>query len=243
MPAHATGCSASARTTTPLTDPSTTFVLGHPSQARMRQRAGRGKDPPMRGYSRAASSLRLEAGVLHDLLRGRPILLDLFGELLRRIDRRHQAAGGEMPLAEGGVVDDARRPPWRACRRSASVCRPARTARTSCARASRRSRSRPASARSGKFGDLMLLTMTSGVIVPARIWPMTLPSPNERDRGRSAQHRVDRLAAAFERHAHPVGALLLLERLHVERERRQRRSDSSGCRPSPSTMRSARRSS
>ena len=65
----------------------------------------------------------------------------------------------------------------------------------------------------------------------------------QRDRRRAAQDRVDRLAAALERHAHPVGALLLLQRLHVEHERRRRARDSSACRPSPSTARSARRRS
>ncbi len=45
----------------------------------------------------------------------------------------------------------------------------------------------------------------------------------QRDRRRPAHDRVDRLAAAAERHAHPVGALLLLQRLHVEHQRRARR--------------------
>ena len=49
---------------------------------------------------------------------------------------------------------------------------------------------------------------------------MTLPSPNNADRRRAAHDGVDRLAAAAERHAHPVAALLLLQRLHVEHERR-----------------------
>ena len=51
---------------------------------------------------------------------------------------------------------------------------------------------------------------------------------DQRDRGGAAEHRIDRLAAALERHAHPVGALLLLELLHVERERRRRREVAQG---------------
>ena len=62
----------------------------------------------------------------------------------------------------------------------------------------------------------MLFIMTSGVILPARMLPMTLPSPNSAIGVVPLEDGVDRLAAAAERHAHPVGALLLLERLHVE---------------------------
>src|SRR6476660_3020218 len=61
-----------------------------------------------RGMQERPSSLWLEAGVLDHLPGDRAILLDLFGELFRRIDRRRQAAGGEMALAEGGIIDDAR---------------------------------------------------------------------------------------------------------------------------------------
>jgi hypothetical protein len=53
-------------------------------------------------------SLWLEARLLDHLPGGDAVLPDLVGELLRRVDRGDQAAGGEMALAEAGIVDDAR---------------------------------------------------------------------------------------------------------------------------------------
>ena len=55
----------------------------------------------------AIGSLRRQPRIFYDLLRNRPIPPDLVGELLRRIDRRRQAAGGKMALAEDRITDDA----------------------------------------------------------------------------------------------------------------------------------------
>ena len=63
--------------------------------------------------------------------------------------------------------------------------------------------------------------MTSGVIIrPDRADDVALA--DQRDRRRPAQHLRHGLAAALERHPHRIGALLLLQLLHVERERRRR---------------------
>ncbi len=45
-------------------------------------------------------------GVLHHLLRLRAVAHDVGGELLRRVERRHQAARGEMLGGELRLADD-----------------------------------------------------------------------------------------------------------------------------------------
>jgi hypothetical protein len=120
--------------------------------------------------------LRREAGVLDHLLGHHPVFPDLLGELLGRVDRQHHAAGGEMPLAEGRLVHNARHylgefvddRLWGAGRREQPLPAARRLTLVAGLLQGRHVR---------KLGERILLTMASAVMVPARIWPMTLPSP------------------------------------------------------------------
>jgi len=114
------------------------------------------------------------AGGLDNGFRERAIPLDLGCELFRRVDRRHQAAGAECRPRNAGsstMLATALASLSTIGRGCAGVNSPYQLAMAAGVTALGRVGT------SGKFGDLILLSITSGVIVPARICPITLPSP------------------------------------------------------------------
>src|SRR5215831_15115562 len=82
-----------------------------PSAAmRMPMAAAQARGAPRRHVVMAfALLLRLQSGLLDDLLRGRPVVADETCELLGRAGHRLEAALDQVALAESRLVDDTRR--------------------------------------------------------------------------------------------------------------------------------------
>ena len=113
-----------------------------------------------------AVSLCRHAGGFDHLFRHFAVLDDLGGERVGRIGAANEAAILELLLRKIGLGDD----------RGDLLGEPIDD------RPRRAGRHKPVSLSVGtcrKLGEWMLLSITNGVMVPALIWPMTLPSPNK----------------------------------------------------------------